>query len=475
MFGKKGHSSSPISPQPPRIDTPMSEAPAAVERVQPLSAPPPVSEIPIGRKLSGYYDIKNAIFNAIIDVIDLTRVSQLKPEDAREEIRQVGREVIVLQNHALSGPEQEEILLDITNDILGYGPLEPLLARDDIADIMVNGATETFIEVGGRTQEADIRFKDDRQLLAICQRIVGQVGRRVNETTPICDARLPDGSRVNVIVPPLALNGPTLTIRKFKKDKLKLDDLTRFGTISEAGAKLLKIIGRIRCNVIVSGGTGSGKTTLLNCLTNSIEDHERIITCEDTAELQLQQRHVVRLETRPPGLEGTGEITMRDLVRNCLRMRPERIIVGEVRGPEMFDLMQAMNTGHDGSMGTLHANSPREALSRMESMILMGGYGLPPRVIREMITSSIEVIVQTVRLRDGSRRISRITEIVGMEGDVVILQDVLVFKIHGEDAAGRIKGSHEVVCSTMPRFTERARYYNEEENLTRALALTERI
>ena len=267
----------------------------------------------------------------------------------------------------MSIAEQEELLEDICNDVLGYGPLEPLLARDDIADIMVNGAATTFIEVGGKVQKTGVRFADNQQLMNICQRIVSQVGRRVDESSPICDARLPDGSRVNVIAPPLAIDGPALTIRKFKKDRLRLEQLVKFGSITPQAKTILEIIGRVRCNILISGGTGSGKTTLLNCLTGSIDNDERIITCEDSAELQLQQPHVVRLETRPPNLEGEGEITMRDLVKNCLRMRPERIIVGEVRGPEAFDLLQAMNTGHDGSMGTLHANSPREAISRLES------------------------------------------------------------------------------------------------------------
>jgi pilus assembly protein CpaF len=348
-----------------------------------------------------------------------------------------------------------------------------LLARDDIADIMVNGAQKTYIEVAGKIQLTNIRFRDNAQLMNICQRIVSQVGRRVDESSPICDARLADGSRVNVIGPPLAIDGPALTIRKFKKDKLTLDQLIRFGTISPEGGEMLKIVGRVRCNVLISGGTGSGKTTLLNCLTNYIDVDERVITCEDAAELQLQQPHVVRLETRPPNLEGSGAVTMRDLVKNCLRMRPERIIVGEVRGPEAFDLLQAMNTGHDGSMGTLHANSPREALSRLESMITMGGFALPPRTIREMIVSSVDVIIQASRLRDGSRRITHITEVLGLEGEVVITQDLLVYDIIGEDANGKLKGRHRSTGIGRPRFWERARYYGEEERLAAALDASE--
>ncbi|HLN40115.1 MAG TPA: CpaF family protein, partial [Xanthobacteraceae bacterium] len=314
-----------------------------------------------------------------------------------------------------------------------------------------------------------IRFRDNQQLLNICQRIVSQVGRRVDESSPICDARLPDGSRVNAIVPPLAIDGPALTIGKFKKDKLTLEQLVKYGSISPEGAEILKVIGRCRVNTLISGGTGSGKTTLLNCLTRYIDHDERIVTCEDAAELQLQQPHVVRLETRPPNLEGEGQITMRDLVRNCLRMRPERIIVGEVRGQEAFDLLQAMNTGHDGSMGTLHANMPREALSRLESMITMGGYALPSRTIREMICASVDVVVQAARLRDGSRRITHITEVMGMEGDVIITQDIFTYEILGEDANGNLLGKHKSTGIGRPKFWERARYYGEEARLAAAL------
>ncbi len=392
---------------------------------------------------------------------------------AREEIRDIVNEIIAIKNIVMSIAEQEELLDDICNDVLGYGPLEPLLSRDDISDIMVNGAGTVFIEVGGRIQRTGIRFRDNQQLLNICQRIVSQVGRRVDESSPICDARLADGSRVNAIVPPLALDGPALTIRKFKKDKLTLDQLVKFGAISPEGAEILQIIGRVRCNVLISGGTGSGKTTLLNCLTQYIDDDERVITCEDAAELQLQQPHVVRLETRPPNIEGEGQITMRELVRNCLRMRPERIIVGEVRGPEAFDLLQAMNTGHDGSMGTLHANNPREALSRCELMITMGGFALPSRTIREMICASIDVIIQAARLRDGSRRITHITEVMGMEGDTIITQDLFVYDLLGEDANGNIVGKHRSTGIGRPRFWDRARYYGEEKRLASALDAAE--
>jgi len=416
-----------------------------------------------------YYLTKSAVFNALIDSIDLSQLATMEMEAAREEIRDIVSEIISLKSIVMSISEQEELLDDICNDVLGYGPLEPLLARDDISDIMVNGSQSCYIEVAGRVKNTNVRFRDNAHLMNVCQRIVSQVGRRVDESSPICDARLPDGSRVNVIAPPLAIDGPALTIRKFKKDKLTLAQLVKFGSISPAGSELLRIIGRVRGNILISGGTGSGKTTLLNCLTAFIEKDERIITCEDSAELQLQQPHVVRLETRPPNLEGEGEITMRDLIKNCLRMRPERIIVGEVRGPEAFDLLQAMNTGHDGSMGTLHANSPREALSRLESMITMGGYSLPSRTIREMIVSSIDVVVQAARLRDGSRRITHVTEILGMEGEVIVTQDIFLYDILGEDENSNIIGRHRSTGIAKPKITERARYFNEESALIEAL------
>ncbi|MEM0985364.1 MAG: CpaF family protein [Pseudomonadota bacterium] len=450
-----------------------SEAPATASakqvEVQPAPAQTPDRARESDSRSEQYYNTKMTVFNALIDTIDLAQLAQLDAESAREEIRDIVVEIIAIKNFVMSISEQEQLLDDICNDVLGYGPLEPLLARDDIADIMVNGADTCYIEVSGKIERTNVRFRDNSQLMNICQRIVSQVGRRVDESSPICDARLLDGSRVNVIAPPLAIDGPTLTIRKFKKDKLKLQNLVEFGSISPAGAEILRIIGRCRCNVLISGGTGSGKTTLLNCLTGFIDPGERVITCEDSAELQLQQPHVVRLETRPPNIEGSGEITMRELVKNCLRMRPERIIVGEVRGPEAFDLLQAMNTGHDGSMGTLHANTPREALSRVESMITMGGFSLPAKTIREMIVGSIDVVVQASRLRDGSRKIMNVTEVIGLEGDTVVLQDVLNFEMDGEDDNGKVKGAHRGTGVGRPKFWERASYYNMERELADAL------
>ncbi|MBN8999557.1 MAG: CpaF family protein [Rhizobiales bacterium] len=484
MFGKRG-ATPPIAPVEPDAAAPKAAAPkaaapqprpAAPERRMTPSVVPSlvVQDGPQIRRSEEFYEVKASIFTALIETIDLAQLAKLDVDAAREEIRDIVTDIVSLKAIVMSIAEQEEMLDDICNDVLGYGPLEPLLARDDITDIMVNGAHTTYIEVSGKVQPTGVHFRDNTQLMNICQRIVSQVGRRVDEASPICDARLPDGSRVNVIAPPLAIDGPTLTIRKFRRDRLTLPQLVRYGTITSEGATVLEIIGRSRCNVLISGGTGSGKTTLLNCLTAFIDTDERIITCEDAAELQLQQPHVVRLETRPPNLEGEGEITMRDLVRNCLRMRPERIIVGEVRGPEAFDLLQAMNTGHDGSMGTLHANSPREATSRLESMITMGGFNLPSKTLKEMIVNSIDVIVQVMRLRDGSRRITHITEVLGMEGEVITMQDLFVFDVVGEDVNGRIIGRHRSTGIGRPAFWDRARYFNEENRLAAALDAAEK-
>lgn len=489
MFGKRPNDPSGKPAQAPRVKP--AKAPAEAKPrtgAKPSAPPPPAAPPKIATPPSepspapasvsadhndSYFETKTTIFNALIDTIDLSQLAQLDMERAAEEIRDIVNEIISIKGVQMSIAEQENLLQDICNDVLGYGPLEPLLARDDIADIMVNGANRVFIEVDGKIELTKVRFRDNTQLMNICQRIVSQVGRRVDEASPICDARLPDGSRVNVIAPPLSIDGSALTIRKFKKDKLKMDDLIRFGSISEAGAKVLGIIGSCRINTVISGGTGSGKTTLLNCMTGFIEEDERVITCEDAAELQLQQPHVVRLETRPPNLEGSGEVSMRDLVKNCLRMRPERIIVGEVRGPEAFDLLQAMNTGHDGSMGTLHANSPREALQRLESMITMGGLGLPSKTIREMIVGSIDIVIQAARLRDGSRRITHITEVLGTEGDTIITQDLFVYDMQGEDDDGKILGRHKSTGIARPAFWDRARYYGRHVELAEALDAAE--
>jgi pilus assembly protein CpaF len=466
MFGKRSEATAVKTQTAPKSPV-KEEAKSSLDAPLHSSTPAPRSRS--DEPSEEYYETKATIFNALFETIDVSALAGMQSDKAREEIRTIVDEIIAIRNVRLSVAEQNQLITEICDDILGYGPLEPLLARDDIADIMVNGAKHVFIETSGKMIKTNIRFRDNTQLMNICQRIVSQVGRRVDEASPICDARLLDGSRVNVIAPPLSIDGPALTIRKFKKDKLRLADLVNFKSISPAGARVLQIIGACQCNIVISGGTGSGKTTLLNALTGFIHPDERIITCEDAAELQLQQPHVVRLETRPPNLEGKGKITMADLVKNCLRMRPERIIVGEVRGPEAFDLLQAMNTGHDGSMGTLHANSPREALSRLESMITMGGFSLPAKTIREMIVGSVDVIVQATRLRDGSRRITNITEVIGMEGDVIVTQDLIVYEMDGEDADGNIIGEHKSTGIARPAFWDRARYFNLEKDLAEAL------
>jgi pilus assembly protein CpaF len=483
MFGRRTGGPQDTRPAPPPAQPASTEAkapeaaPKPAPQPKPAAAPKPAEKpaVPDHSKLFGgqeqkYNETKQSIFASLVEAVDLTELSKLQSSQVREEITDIVGEIIAMQNLVLSAAEQQKLITDICNDVLGLGPLEPLLERDDIADIMVNGAHQTYIEVNGKIELTDIRFRDNAQLMNICQRIVSAVGRRVDEASPICDARLLDGSRVNVIGPPCAIDGAALTIRKFKKDKLTINNLVQFNSITPSGAKLLEVIGNCRLNILVSGGTGSGKTTLLNCLTAFIDPGERTITCEDSAELQLQQPHVVRLETRPPNLEGVGEITMRDLVKNCLRMRPERIIVGEVRGPEAFDLLQAMNTGHDGSMGTIHANNPREAVSRVENMIAMGGFNLPAKTVREQISSAVHVIVQAARLRDGSRKITHVTEVVGMEGDVVTLQDLLVYEIQGEDENGKLIGEHKAT-GLRPSFWDRAKYFGKERDLIEALGI----
>jgi pilus assembly protein CpaF len=412
--------------------------------------------------------LRTSIFKELLDVVDLKDLARMSPEAARSEVGEVIRALLEQQPNGLDLSEQQGIIQEITNDVLGLGPLEQLLARDDIADIMVCGPNKVYIEVGGRLQLTDVKFRDEAQLINICRRIVSSVGRRVDESSPICDARLADGSRVAIVVPPIAIDGTSLTIRKFKKEKLSLADLVRFGSVSKAGAKLLEIISRSQCNVLISGGTGSGKTTLLNCLTRYIDPAESVITCEDAAELQLQQPNVRRWETRPPNLEGVGEITMAGLVKAALRHRPERIIIGEVRGKEAFDLLQAMNTGHDGSAGTVHANSPREAIGRLESMIAMGGYNLPAKQVREQITKAVDVIIQASRLRDGSRKITAITEVVGMEGDTPTTQDLMLFEHTGEDANGKIIGKHRMT-NMRPYIFEKARYWGLDRELMAAM------
>jgi pilus assembly protein CpaF len=355
----------------------------------------------------------------------------------------------------LSAADKQEIIGDVVNNILGYGPIEPFLSDPDITEVMVNNPDTIYVERMGRIHPTDRRFLDEDHLLRIIDKIAGQVGRRVDESSPMVDARLPDGSRVNAIIHPLAINGPMLTIRKFSEDPFSADDLVNFGTISQAIAEFLDACVRGRLNVLISGGTGTGKTTLLNVVSGFIPGDERIVTIEDAAELRLHQEHVLRLESRPPNIEGKGQVTIRDLVRNSLRMRPDRIVVGEVRGAEALDMLQAMNTGHEGSLSTIHANSPRDALSRLETMVLMAGYDLPVRAIREQVSSALDVIVHLARLRDGGRRVVQVAEVEGMEGDVIVLQEIFHFDFTmGVDDEGRSKG-YLKATGLRPKFSAR--------------------
>jgi len=391
------------------------------EALRPRREPPPPDP---------YATLKTQVHRAVVEKLG----PQLAVEtpDLAERVVEAVAEQLKLHQTPLTRDERERIVRELTDDILGYGPLEPLLRDDSISEVMVNSFDSVYVEHAGKLEPADVSFRDDAQLFRIIDKVVSQVGRRVDEASPMVDARLPDGSRVNVIIPPLALDGPTLTIRKFSRDPLTIQDLVEFGSLTPKAAEFLAASARGALNVLIAGGTGSGKTTMLNGISAFIPEDERIVTIEDAAELQLQQQHVIRLEARPPNVEGKGEIRIRELVRNALRMRPDRIIVGEVRGAETLDMLQAMNTGHDGSLTTIHANSPRDALSRLETLVLTAGVDLPLRSIREQIASAFDLMVQVARLVDGSRRVTHITEVVGMESDVVTLQDIFAANAAGE-------------------------------------------
>jgi pilus assembly protein CpaF len=381
--------------------------------------------------------------------------SSLSEDQLQQFVRHELTEVIEGERIPLTVEERQRLAIEVSNDVLGYGPIQQFLDDDTVTEIMVSGDRPIFVERTGRLQRTPARFMSDDHLRRVIERIVSQVGRRIDESSPMVDARLPDGSRVNAIIPPLAVDGPSLTVRKFAKDPYGVGDLISFGTMSPQIAQLLEACVRGRLNVLVSGGTGTGKTTMLNVLSSFIPEDERIVTIEDAVELQLDQEHVVRLESRPANIEGKGQVAIRELVRNSLRMRPDRIIVGETRGGEALDMLQAMNTGHDGSLSTVHANSPRDAIARLETMVLMAGMDLPVRAIREQVASAIDLIVQITRLRDGSRRITHVTEVHGMEGQVVTLQDVFVFDYSaGIDADGRFLGQQRPT-GIRPRFTDR--------------------
>jgi pilus assembly protein CpaF len=408
------------------------------------------------------------IYPLVMERIDTEVATKLDRDELARQLGAVIGEILVEQKIQLNTTEQRYLVTVLLDDMLGLGPLEPLLADESVTDIMVNGPKQVYVERRGKLELTDLMFRDNMHVMAIATRIVTMVGRRIDESTPLVDARLQDGSRVNIISPPLAIDGTSISIRKFSKKGITLDIMARQQNISNSMATVLKVAARSRLNILISGGTGSGKTTLLNAMSQMIDAGDRIVTIEDAAELQLQQPHVVRLETRPPNLEGKGEITMRDLVKNTLRMRPDRIILGEIRSAEALDMLQAMNTGHDGSLCTIHANRPREALTRLENMVSMAGFSLPARAVRMQIAAAVNMIVQISRMRDGVRRVTSITEIVGMEGEVITTQDLFTYQFEGEMPDGTLKGTFNS-SGLRPNFTPRAEYFGLDKALLEAV------
>ncbi|WP_235902798.1 CpaF family protein [Sandarakinorhabdus oryzae] len=426
------------------------EGGGAIQAAEPTSAP--VVSIK-DRRRDDYTELKVTLHQQLIDRINLAALDTMTREQMQRDIGDLVQEMLKENNQALNAAERRQLVEDILDELLGLGPLEPLLKDPTISDIMVNSATKVFVERRGRIEEVGTRFASDAHLLRIIGKIVSNVGRRVDESSPMVDARLPDGSRINAIIPPLAIDGPCLSIRKFPPSRTSIDKLVEYGSMTADCATMMKAVVASRRNVIVSGGTGSGKTTMLNALSASIGSHERVVTIEDSAELQLQQSHVVRLETRPANIEGRGEVNQRDLVKNALRMRPDRVILGEIRSGEAFDMLQAMNTGHDGSMTTLHANTPRDALSRLEQMIGMSGIDISPKSARAQIASAINVVLQLERLQDGSRRVTSVAEITGMEGEIILMQEIFKFVREGVDEHGKVIGEMRPM-GVRPKFME---------------------
>ena len=435
---------------------------------QPVPVPEPteVSHAPVpgAENVSPTVQLRTAC----LAQLDPATVANMSPERLTVEVERLLSEIATDRRLQLNGREQRQLAGELVNDMLGLGPLEPLLEDDTITDIMVNGPDRVFVERAGKVKLTGTRFRDATHVVNISQRIASAIGRRIDESSPMVDARLKDGSRVNIVFPPLALDGPYISIRKFSKKSIDFNKLIAFGSLTAPVARILEIAGRARLNIIISGGTGSGKTTLLNAISRLIDEAERIVTVEDAAELQLQQPHVVRMETRPQSLEGRGEVTQRDLIRNALRMRPDRIIVGEVRGGEAFDMLQAMNTGHDGSMSTIHANTARDAVTRIENMVQMGNMGLPARSIRTQIVGAVDLIVQVERQRDGGRRVIQVTDVCGLEGDTVILNDIFAFTVEGEGAGGALIGRYRANRSRAS-FHSRLAYFGLDRAWTTAL------
>jgi pilus assembly protein CpaF len=436
-FMAENTSSIPPSPPPP-APPPVTQEVSASSSYQETPQPAPNDPYARNPSRASIEQAKLKLQPLVLERIDTSAAAKLPREELSRDLSGLITELLAEKKIQLNAAERAELVKQLLDDMLGLGPLEPLLADETISEIMVNGPKNVFIENKGKLTLSDVQFRDNAHVLSIATRIVTAIGRRIDESSPLCDARLMDGSRVNIIIPPLAIDGATITIRKFSKKKITLETMLKFGSISPNMAKLLRIAGRARLNILISGGTGSGKTTLLNALSQMIDHGERVVTIEDAAELQLQQPHVVRLETRPANLEGNGEVTMRDLVKNALRMRPDRIIVGETRGGEALDMLQAMNTGHDGSMSTVHANRPREAIMRLENLVGMASSNLSPRAIRQQIASAVDMIIQVSRMRDGSRRITYISEITGMEGEVITMQDLYTCEVTGETPDGKL-------------------------------------
>src|ERR1700757_2064428 len=411
----------------------------------------------VDRSGKSFEELKRIIHGKLVDKLDLSRVSDLEGDTLRREIRLVVERLCDTENPLLNRMERERLIDEVLDETFGFGPLEVLLKDPTISDILVNGPFNIWVERRGKLEKTDVKFRDNDHLLQIIDRIVSKVGRRVDETSPMVDARLPDGSRVNAIIPPLAVDGPSMSIRRFGANPLKLEDLLNYKAFTPEMAMLMEAAIKARLNILISGGTGCGKTTLLNTLSSFIPNDERVITIEDAAELQLQQDHVVRLETRPANIEGKGAITATDLVKNALRMRPERIIIGECRGAETLDMLQAMNTGHEGSLTTVHANTPRDAMSRLETMISMAGLELPIRALRAQFASAVDLIIQASRLQGGPRKVTSITEVIGMEGDTIIMQEIFAFKQQGVDANGRAFGEF-IATGIRPTFMARLEY-----------------
>lgn len=410
----------------------------------------------IEKGLLYFQDLKTRIHRRLIETLDLSKLDLVSTEELGREIGYIIESLITEEGVPLNQSEKARLIVEVQHETFGLGPLEPLLADHEISDILVNNCSNVYVERKGKLEKTNIIFRDNKHLMQIIERIVSKVGRRIDESSPYVDARLSDGSRVNAIIPPLAIDGPVLSIRRFGLDPLKMSDLLLLGSIDERMKIILEAAVRTRLNILISGGTGTGKTTMLNVLSEYIPGNERIVTIEDSAELILKQDHVVRLETRPSNIEGRGEVSQRDLVRNALRMRPDRIVLGEVRGGEALDMLQAMNTGHDGSISTIHANSCRDALSRLDTMVLMAGMDLPERAIKEQIASAINIVIQLIRFSDGTRKVTKISELTGMEGNTVVMQDVFVFEQKGIDKDGRIIGEFKAT-GIRPKFAERFR------------------